>query len=159
MKIDSIIKAELNIDILQAVILSFLSGFNGNCSYDLLLIATAFVYSKPCRESLSNANNKSTMQSIFLKQKVFDDTKSLVLWANVSQRVEILKQNFNLALIDLNSKEQIEFDKTIKINSVFDYKIYTDNIIKSYLRAAYYLGIMMKKCDSNDIINSVLRRI
>lgn len=159
MKIKSMIEAELNVDIIQGVILSFLSGFDEKCSYDLLLIATSFVFSKECRESLSNANKKSTMQSIFLKSKLFNnDINKLVLWANISQRIEILKDNFNLALIELSSRKMIHFEKMITSNCNLDYSNYND-IIKSYFRASYYLGIIMKKCDSNDIINSVLRRI
>lgn len=160
MKINSMIKAELNSNITEGVILSFLSGLNESCSYDLLLIATAFIYSKDCRETLGTANKRSTIQSIFNSKDILgDNIRKMILWGNVSQRIEVIREVFNDSLIDLYNRKMIDFGRVIKSKYSFDYKAFSDDIIKSYFRASYYLGIMMKKCDSNDVIDSVLRRI
>lgn len=160
MKIESIIRAELNVEITKGIILSFLNGIEKNCSYDLLLVSTAFIYSKECRDLLKYANKSSNINTMFVTKKIFNnDIQSMVLWGNVSDRVDTIKNVFNEALIDLYNCKLIRFDKMINCNKKFDYNECDNSVIKSYFRASFYLGVIFKKDNNSDAIDAVLRRI
>lgn len=155
MRIDDLIMIEKNEEMIQASILSFLSGYKQKCSYDLLLTSIAMIYNSNTRNTLSKANSRSSIDSLFLKKESKNNSIHLI---NIADRIEIIKDNFNNALIKLYSYNYIDMNNNIKLKGDFDYhkyKVYNSKVIMDYLKASYHLGLIFSKQNSEEFLSYI----
>ena len=101
-----------------------------------LLIISQFTLYGDVRNSLLLINKNTTLTNF-----VSQNRANLI---ELQQHIWILRNPTNQALIVLHNKKYIQLKEYVEVIKTIDYNNYNDDMRK-YLRAATYLGLMLKK--------------
>lgn len=123
----------------------FLSGAQSvkseGIKLELIYMVLPFIFDKVTRDRLITSNVRSNINKIFfnktsleLKNALVDKNSQYLNFKYVTQRGLIYLGNYN----------QIKIDKYISVSNPLKYKNITDSK-KDYIKAAYYLGILLAK--------------
>ena len=119
------------------IIQAFHAGYNNKeCSLLLHYIILPMVLYGDVRNSLLLINKKTTLTNF-----VSQNRANLI---ELQQHIWILRSPTNQALIVLHNKEYIQLKEYVEVIKTIDYNNYNDDMRK-YLRAATYLGVMLKR--------------
>lgn len=119
------------------IIQAFHGGYNSKeCPLLLHYIILPMVLYGDVRKSLLLINKNTTLTNF-----VSQNRANLI---ELQQHIWILRNPTNQALIVLHNKEYIQLKEYVEVIKTIDYNNYNDDMRK-YLRAATYLGVMLKK--------------
>lgn len=121
----------------RLIIQAFHAGYNNKeCSLLLHYIILPMVLYGDVRNSLLLINKNTTLTNF-----VSQNRANLI---ELQQHIWILRNPTNQALIVLHNKKYIQLKEYVEVIKTIDYNNYNDDMRK-YLRAATYLGLMLKK--------------
>lgn len=119
------------------IIQAFHGGYNSKeCPLLLHYIILPMVLYGDVRNSLLLINKNTTLTNF-----VSQNRANLI---ELQQHIWILRNPTNQALTVLHNKEYIQLKEYVEVIKTIDYNNYNDDMRK-YLRAATYLGVMLKK--------------
>ena len=126
---------------------SFLSGYEKPCEIKLLFMAIPILLYAESREKLVNANRRSRIDTLFQTPQNINESKisGKTRLSGYIERYNSLKPYCKESIIILSSEEKILINnhKVILVKKI-DYKNF-DNIIKDWLKCAFYLGVLFSK--------------
>lgn len=126
---------------------SFLSGYEKPCEIKLLFMAIPILLYAESREKLVNANRRSRIDTLFQTPQIINESKisGKTRLSGYIERYNSLKPYCKESIIILSSEEKILINnhKVILVKKI-DYKNF-DNIIKDWLKCAFYLGVLFSK--------------
>ena len=133
----------------------FLSGYNKPCEIRILFMALPIILYSDSRKKLLSANKTSKIERMFNKPKNMENTEKIsgkTDLAGYIKRFEDVKGLSKKAIIILYSQDKIrlEGNKVFLISDPIDYLSYKGEI-KSWIRAAYYLGIILSKTNEDHL--------
>lgn len=142
------------------IIFSFLEGYHKEIDYQLIYFILPIIYNGNCREKLNTANKKSSIYTLFSSSKKYFNL------VNLNSKIDLYniynsKNNFlltaNKALIILSTKGKINFNsRKIKlVDSDESFKLCKDKQVKSYLKSAYYFGVILSKSNIIEFLELV----
>ncbi|MGL5257354.1 MAG: three component ABC system middle component [Proteocatella sp.] len=119
------------------IIQAFHRGYdNKECPLILHYIILPMVLYGDIRKSLLHINKNTTLTNF-----VSQNRANLI---DLQQLIWKLKYTTNQALTGLHNKEYIQLKEHVRVIKTIDYNNYDDDM-KKYLRAATYLGVILKK--------------
>lgn len=154
MSIKNIQALSLNPHFISILIQSFLTGYVKPCEPRNIFFVAPLLFYKESREKLMTARTNSKMETIFEEAIPIESGVKLsgkVRLAGFIDRYEVLKDSTKKAVIILSSEGKIVWHKDIELLESISYKNYNGEI-KNWLKAAYYLGIIMS-CTTESQIN------
>ncbi|WP_415331887.1 three component ABC system middle component [Clostridium perfringens] len=133
----------------------FLSGYNKPCEIRTLFMALPILLYSDSRKKLISANKTSRMESLFNKPKDLENNEKNSGKSDLAgyiKRFEDVKGLSKKAIIILYSQENIrlEGNKIFLISDPISHLNYKGEI-KSWIRAAYYLGIIFAKTNEDHL--------
>ena len=133
--------------------MGFLSGYNKPCEVRTLFMALPILLYSDSRKKLLSANKTSKIESLFNKLKNMDDNEKISGKSDLAgyiKRFEDIKGLSKKAIIILYSQDKIslEGNKVFLISDPINHLSYKGEI-KSWIRAAYYLGIIFSKTNED----------
>lgn len=143
----------LNPHFIARLIQSFLTGYEEPCTLERVFYVSPILFYKGSRLKLSNARMDSKMETIF---ETFEETErgsklsGKVRLSGFIERYESMKEYGKQALIILYSEDAIIYNNKIEIVNKIDFKKYKGEI-RSWLKASYYLGVIMRKATETQI--------
>lgn len=122
---------------------AFYSGYEKReCPIMLHYIILPIILFGDIRNPLLSVNRNSTLANFVSQNKLS--------FIDLQDSVWTLKRLTNLSLIALHNKQQIILKNMVEVKEVIDYSSYNEDM-KKYLRAATYLGMMLKKETIQDV--------
>lgn len=135
---------------------SFLTGYKKECELSIAMIAIPLLYNREMRKKLLRANKNSSPQTLFLYSQQGKDLSGQSKLAGFWNKYDILEYQIKNSLIILYSENKISFKKNIiSLENEINYRNYKGES-SNWLRAAYYLGIILKKATFEDLV-AILR--
>ena len=119
------------------ILLAFFKGYESKkCPLLLLYVVLPLILSGTSRKALNSINKANTLTNFTNKNKEILVDLQLQIWD--------LRKLTNMALVVLYNNNEIKLQNEIEILKTIDHNNYNDDL-KSYFRAAYYLGILFNK--------------
>lgn len=147
MSISNLKKLSMNPHFYSLLMQSFLSGYEKPCEIKLLFMAIPILLYAESREKLVNANRRSRIDTLFQTPQIINESKisGKTRLSGYIERYHSLKPYCKESIIILSSEEKILINnhKVILVKKI-DYKNF-DNIIKDWLKCAFYLGVLFSK--------------
>ncbi|PKM67315.1 MAG: hypothetical protein CVU95_07765 [Firmicutes bacterium HGW-Firmicutes-2] len=136
------------------LIQGFLSGYSKPCETRLVFMALPILMYSESRKKLSNANNRSKMETLFNStDKLENNTKisGKVKLSGYLNRYEELKSWSKKSIIILYTEKKILFhEKSIVLVEPIKHLEYEDTV-REWIKAAYYLGVVFSKSDEDHL--------
>lgn len=147
MSISNLKKLSMNPHFYSLLMQSFLSGYEKPCEIKLLFMAIPILLYAESREKLVNANRRSRIDTLFQTPQIINESKisGKTRLSGYIERYNSLKPYCKESIIILSSEEKILINnhKVILVKKI-DYKNF-DNVIKDWMKCAFYLGILFSK--------------
>lgn len=139
----------LNPHLMGKFIQNFLDGYGRPTDLMITFYVLPIILYKDSRNKLSSANTRSSLESLFRNKDIYDNNENLRLSGKVNlaglvDRYDELKNCTKQAIIILSNEKKIKFGTEIILLSTDKYDNYKGNI-RTFLKAAYYLGIVFSK--------------
>lgn len=148
MSVERLRTISLNPFFASKILQSFLTGYNDTLEFKILFYVLPIVMYKEARDRLIKANSASRINTVFGKKHQYNDTdikmSGKAIFSGFIERFDIFNELTKQSIIVLAEEEKIQLKERIELLIKIDYKGYP-NDIKGYLRAAYYLGVIMSK--------------
>lgn len=146
---------------LGQIFINFLQGYDGPCNYKIFLYILPLIMVKQTRIFLSSANTRSTLESIFSSKKLeiygVEISKNIEL-INFADGYNYFKNLTNEVIIILYNEGELIYDDKgfiAKNRHEIHHKKPSNKAQKEFFKAAYYLGVILKKYTLKEI-NQIL---
>lgn len=131
---------------------SFLSGYGTNCDLQIAMLTLPLLYNGEIRKKLLTANKNSSPQTLFLYAQHGKELSGQSKLAGFWNKFNILETLIKQSIIVLYSEKKIEIDgNKIKLLDALSYKDFNGNV-QNWLRSAHYLGVILKKATTEDLL-------
>lgn len=149
MSIEYLRMLSLNPHLMGKLIQNFLEGYSKPADLLLVFYVLPIILYKDSRNKLSNANSRSSLESLFQNRDVYDNNENLRLSSKVNlagfvDRFDELKNCTKQAIITLTNENKIKLGSKVSLLVTDRYDNYKGNI-RTFLKAAYYLGVIFSK--------------
>lgn len=136
---------------LSSILQHFLSGYGKKQpEFHLLYLVFPVIFYKSSREFLLRANKKSSIFSMFL-----DDVESRILLGGIQERYFYFKELTSQAIVVAVNDGSIGIGEQITLLNKVDYKSVKAVELRSYYRAAHYLGVIFSRTSCIDIFRKL----
>ena len=117
----------------------FLSGCTERkIKYELIFLVLPIISQEKARSILKTANNKSTLQTMFLNK-----VEGNISTANLNKKLSYFSQLTHTSLIVAANDFGVTVDEYLYISAPLSYKLELNNYMKEYYRSAFYLGYIL----------------
>lgn len=139
------------------LIQSFLSGYGKPCEFKLPFMALPILLYSDSREKLVNANKRSRVGTLFQSSQRIENNNisGKTLLSGYIDRYNSLRPYCKKSIIILSSEDKIIINnQKILLIKEIDYQKY-EGTIKSWMKCAYYLGVIFSK-ETSEYLSSFL---
>lgn len=154
MSISKIQTLSMNPHFYSILVQGFLSGYQEPCNIELIFKAIPILQFSNTRKKLSFARSNSTIESLFYKDELLENTMKIsgkINFVGYKERFLILESIVKKSIIILSSKEKIIINNAnIIIIETIKHQDY-DISIREWIKAAFYLGIIFRKGNEESI--------
>jgi hypothetical protein len=155
MNIEYLKVLSLNPFLMGKILQNFLKGYGSSIEFKLIFYVLPIILYKDSRDKLSTAKKSSRIDTLFGGRQDFSEDGTLKLSGKVNlsgflERFQELKELTKQTLIVLSNEEKIRIGNEIILIQEDNYQKYYGNI-KSMLKSAFYLGIVLSKATTEQL--------